>query len=176
MKKLVKIFTILVIIFLLDGCSPPISQNSVASSIVSGITFTCESCDTLTRRVYTSPEKLRFILLCLRKLGPDFPPGVDVDAIAGKTLHIVLDCADGSRVTYRIKNNQYIRKNGGSWRKINTESVTGFFQLIMEIPGDADEDLFWDPLRNKPGRSAYFPAPDIQPGSQKSMTKKSKFF
>ena len=58
MKRWAKFFFLLVIIFALTGCSRTLSQNSVASSLVSSITITCESCDAFTRRDFTSPPNL----------------------------------------------------------------------------------------------------------------------
>ena len=157
MKKWVKIFFVLVIISLFSGCRQGFSQKSTSSNLVSSITITCESCGNFSRRDYSSPEKMRLILLCIRKLGPDFPARTDVDAIAGKTLCITLSCADGSRITYRIKNNQYIQKNAGQWRQINLDNASGFFQLIMNTPSDEISRISQDPLPEGQGRRAYFP-------------------
>ena len=155
MKRWRKFLSLLVIIFILTGCSSNRSQCSVASSLVKQATITCESCDVFSRRDYTSPEKLRLILLCIRRLGPDFPPKVDAQALEGKTLRITLTCADGSLVTYRIKNNQYLRKNDGPWRQINADSASGFYQLIMMLPSDEDADRSMAP-KNR-GIAPFFP-------------------
>ena len=168
MKKWVKFFLILAIIFTCSGCNRSFSQSSVASSMVSSITVTCESCDSFTRRDYSSPEKLRLILLCIRQLGPDFPAKTDVDALAGKTLHISLTCTDGNRITYRIKNNQYLRKNGGPWRQINGNSASGFYQLLLMLPEDGSSRLTQDPFQTLPGRRVYFPAIGLIRGQKKS--------
>ena len=150
MKRWAKFFFLLVIIFALTGCSRTLSQNSVASSLVSSITITCESCDAFTRRDFTSPEKVRLILLCIRRLGPDFPAKTDAEALEGQSLRITLTCADGSQVTYRIKNNQYLRKNGGPWRQINTDNASGFYQLLMTMPSDESPRRILPPLQGLP--------------------------
>lgn len=139
MKKWAKIFFLLVIISVFSGCGQGFSQKSVTSILVSGIQISSEDGDQPFRRNYTSPEKMRLILLCIRSLGPDFPAKTDVEAIAGNDLTITLGCADGSRITYRIRNNQYLQKNSGDWRQINSESAAGFYQLIAQMPSDTSE-------------------------------------
>lgn len=160
MKKPVKIFFLLVIFSLLGGCSRTFSQNQFATHVVTEITVTCETCEDFTQRYYASPEKVRAILLCIRKLGPDFPAQTDVDAIPGKTLSITLGCTDGSRVTYRIRNNQFIQKNGGTWRRINQKNALGFYQLILGIDSDPEQRTRWDLLPASAARRVYFPATD----------------
>lgn len=155
MKKWVKILLFLVIISLISGCTSRFSQDSAASSMVTSITVTCESCDSFLQRDYATPEKVRLILLCIRRLGPDFPVNEDVDALKGKTMCITLTCADNSITTYRIKNNLFVQKNAGHWRQIDPESAAGFYQLILQTPSDEDTDKVRKPLWVTPTACAH---------------------
>ena len=140
MKKWAKIFFLLVIFSLLSGCVARIPRQSVAGSTVTRIRIFCEPSQDLTHRIYTDPEKIRSVLLCIRQLGPDFPAGTDVDTLPGQTLTLTLYCADGSQVRYRLRNNQYLQKNNGVWRRINGETASGFFQLLLQTEGDPAQD------------------------------------
>lgn len=124
---------------LLCGCTGGTGRASVGSQIVTGISVTCQSSGEWVRRDYTAPEKVRLVLLVIRSLGPDFPARTDVEALAGKTMVITLHCADGSATVYRIRNNQYLQKNGGIWRQISEKKTGGLWQLIQEMPSDQEK-------------------------------------
>ena len=157
MKKRVIIFFSLVIISFLTGCNRCISQDGISTHVIQAIHIRCESYDTVTERRYTTPEKIRFILLCIRKLGPDFPAQTDVEALEGKTLCITLTRTDGKTTTYQIKNNLYIQKNNSPWRQISLDNATGFYQLITLIPSDAPQSRLRQMPEPSPALRIYSP-------------------
>ena len=150
MKKWAKIFLLLVIFLAFCGCGRRFSHNSVSSSLVSAISITCEDGDSIIHRSYTSPEKVRLILLAIRSLGPDFPAKADVEAMDISVLNITLDRADGSSIRYQIRGNQFLRKGSSKWRQINSESAVNLFQLILLLPSDEGENASPSPRRTYP--------------------------
>ena len=171
MKKCLIIFLILVMFFHFSGCAATFSQDSLTSSLVQSIHVTCESCDSFIRRDYSSPEKIRLILLCIRKLGPDFPAGSDVGTTEGKTLCLTLSDINGRHTVYRLKNNEYLQKNDSPWRKISKENATGFLQLILEMPSDEAPLFFGDTGNNRSGHRVYYPVLWNEAGLKKRLTK-----
>ena len=145
-------------LLLLGGCAGGVSRDPVNSQIVTGISVTCQSADEWIRRDYDRPEKVRLVLLAIRALGPDFPARTDVEMLTGKTMVITMRCADGTSTVYRIRNNQYLQKNGGPWRQISEEKTGGFWQLILEMPSDYDGSMEWAPLPMTSARRIYLPA------------------
>lgn len=146
------------LIFLFSGCSYRQPPGDIRPHMVSRITVTCRGCEEIIRRDYRTEEKIRFFLLALRKLGPDFPTGINVDSLSGKSIHIRMDCTDGSQVTYIIKNNQYLQKNGGQWRQISPDVLVGFGQMILQMASDEAPAMRWDPLSPAFQHRVYCPA------------------
>lgn len=160
MRKRVLMCLMSLLMLLGTGCQ---QQNvdisaGVGQQLVTGITVTCQTCDSFTQRHYSDPDKLRILLLAIRSLGPDFPARTDVDALAGKTFSIRMSCANGQQTLYTIKNNLYVQKNGGPWRQISAEKAGGIWQMILELPPDDPDAMVWDPLPATPAQRLYFPA------------------
>lgn len=158
MKKWAVIFLLLVIFFTFGGCRQTFSQNGIRANVVQSVHVRCEDAENVVHRQFTDPGKIRLVLLCIRKLGPDFPAGAGVEAISGRTMHITLTCADGSQTTYRLKNNLYIQKNSGTWRQISPESAIGFYQLITGLTDDSPEEPLARWPRETQAHRVYSPA------------------
>ena len=175
MKKCMIFFFNLVIFSSLLGCASPAPISSVSRQLVHRIQISCEGCEVPLSLECTQPENIRTILLTLRLLGPDFPARTDVDAIQGKTVTLSLDCADGSRQHYRIRNNQYLQYNHGPWRQINAQNANGLYQLLLLL-ADA-------PAPERHRRLADFPLKTSLQGAsgnrwrdRKNFTEKRNFF
>ena len=160
MKKPLLAWCVAAMLLILCGCQGRgmTGAAGVGGQVVTGISVTCQTCESFERREYSAPEKLRLLLLAIRSLGPDFPARVDVEALAGRTVVLRLTCANGQQTLYTIKNNQYIRKNDGIWRQISLEKAGGFWQMILELPPDAPGTGVWAPLPVTPAQRVYFPA------------------
>lgn len=154
MKSWLKVFVFLWIFSCLTGCGKVYRQKGIHTQLVQRVEIRCENCQDTLLASCDQPEKVRLILLTIRKLGPDFPAGTDTQALAGRTLTLTLHCADGSRQTYRIRNNQYLQKNDGPWRKINAEHAGGLYQLLLMLSSDSVEN----PSALTPAGRAFSPA------------------
>ena len=133
MKKCMIFFFYLVIFSSLLGCGRQKSAPGIDSQLVQQIDIHCDGCPEPLALRCTQPEKMRLILLCIRRLGPDFPSRIDVEALSGKTITLSLHCTDGSQQTYRLRNQQYLQKNHGPWRQINAENAAGLYQLLLTL-------------------------------------------
>ena len=140
MKKILIFFFSLVISPSLCGCQAPQSADPAAASLVQALHIRCTQNGEAMEFYCTHPEKVRLILLCIRTLGPDFPARVDVEALEGRTITLSMYCADGATREYRLKNNQYLQKDHGPWRKINADHAAGFYQLLLTL-ADADAGM-----------------------------------
>ena len=129
---------LLAVAILLAGCTAIPSREDIRGHMVTEITVTGDIGDTSTQRYYNHPDKIRMILLTIRRLGPDFPALVDVEAVEGKTLCMQMVCMDGRQIVYRIKGNLYLQKDGGAWRQVNREAVWDFSELLLQIPVDEE--------------------------------------
>lgn len=157
MKKRVIFFLFLVIIFSLGGCRQTYSQDGIGAHIVQKIDFFTDYGAAAVRRSYVSTQQIRLILLCMRDLGPGFPPRADVDALDEKIMTLSLHCADGTISTYHFKGGLYMQKNDGAWRQISQERVGALYQLLMFLPGNGEKTGIADLPTDAQTRRVYFP-------------------
>ena len=132
MKKLGFIFLFLP---LLCACHQKAPEKAPVA-VVTEITVTREEQGTVTRQIYTNPEKLRQILTAIRQLGQKFNPSVDPETLPQASFHILLHRSDGSDQIYRTKADRYIRFDHQPWQQTDSESLTHLTELLRHLPGD----------------------------------------
>ena len=146
------------VVFMLSGCAAASGRGDIRSQMVTRVQVQSHGSEESIQRNYIHTDKIRMCLLALRTLGPDFPAMTDVDALQGKTLVIRMYCADDSVITYRIKNNLYLQKNDGPWRRINIDQFAGFWQMVVQMASDEIPNIPTDPLAGSAAHRVYFPA------------------
>lgn len=87
-------------------------------------------------RIYTEPEKVDTLLLCLRAVETDTGSAAPESPIdADCTFHIRL--SDGSTKRNRLCGTQYDRDHDGSWERIKPESALRLYLYIASTPDDS---------------------------------------
>ena len=122
-------------VFLCAGCRAGTGREE-SWPVVSQITVTCEYEGTLTRRVYTTEEKMRQVLNCLRRLGQKSTPSIDPAALSVRTYSITLTHTDESQRLYQVKGDRYIRICREPWKQVDPERISELHLLLQNLPSD----------------------------------------
>lgn len=128
--------SILLLSLLLSGCHhrPPAPQAPIVRRIIA----TTEDSEHFLRRFYDTDAKMQAVLLCLRRLRPRFTPDTDPSQLNKPTLCLTLICADGSHSLYRIKDNRYLQRGTGPWKKTDTGAASDLWRLLWAMESDPE--------------------------------------
>ena len=137
MKKFCAVL-IIVLTLCLSGCFHRTHTEIENWRVVSEITVTCENEGQVTRRIYTSQDKMKRIMHALRDLGQKFTPDVDPETLNIRTYCITLTHTDGSQRIYCTKGDRYIRQCRDKWQEADPEKVSELNLLLQGLPGDVD--------------------------------------
>ena len=91
--------------------------------------------DQLIRRHYSTPEKMRPVLLYLRLLKPTGNP-VELDANAEDIYLISISLSDGTRHYYRQAAHRYISRESGPYKAIDPAHAAKFYSILRQLPSD----------------------------------------
>ena len=132
-----KIMTILLCIFILQGCAPaPQSiEEPAVRPLVTMITATLDGAQGGSPRRYSQEKKMGYILTVLRLLQREGLPA-DPTAQALQITQITLHLADGTRRNYFLRDGAYLSKGGESWLRIEPSRGALLEKLVMELPQD----------------------------------------
>lgn len=136
--RLIGIWGILVCTILV-GCHRK-QDTSVQSSVVTRIDITCQQGDEVTQRSYTSPEKMRLVLLYIRSVSSPFASLPEPEDPNVKKIKITTTSVNNITKVYHQHGEQYFQEGNGGWQKINPEKGGILWELIMAIPGDGEEN------------------------------------
>ena len=92
----------------------------------------------LIRRHYSTPEKMRPVLLYLRLLKPYGKP-VEVDEAAGDVYLISISLSDGTRHYYRQASHKYLSKENGPWKSIDPGQAAQLYNILRKLPSDTQQ-------------------------------------
>ena len=130
---------LMVLCAVLFGCRRQ-TQTSVQSSVVTRIDIVCQHGDEVTTRSYTSPEKMRLILLYIRSVSSPFASLPEPEDSTVKKINITTTSANHITKIYRQHGEQYFQEGNGGWQKIDPQTGSILWELIMAIPGDGEEN------------------------------------
>ena len=110
---------VLILLFsFLGGSAPP---QATASPIVTEIHVSLTA-DGHTRHCsYSNDEDMQKILNYLRYLDPHKKADIDPDTFRANHWEVTVHYADGNRTVYRQLHREYLQKDGGIWKQIDTE-------------------------------------------------------
>lgn len=121
---------------LLGGCHAR-SPARPGWPVVSQISVTRRHEGAVSTQDYTSQDKMRQILNCLRDLGQKFTPAVDPDSLSGRVFTVSVLFSDGSSRLYETKSDLYVRFDGGPWQQADPKKLERLNLLLQSLPGDS---------------------------------------
>lgn len=136
MKKRL-LFVLVAAALLFGGCHR--SKNiGVQRNVVTRIVIECEYQGYQFRRQYTSPEKMRQVLLYIRSVRSPFTVEPGEDALMGSSIRITTVSADETTKTYHQINDRYFREGLSGWEKIDPEKAAKLWDVILTTPSDPE--------------------------------------
>ena len=90
-----------------------------------------------TQRDFCREESIRHILDYLRYVDPYGIPREDPEQVQGRIYYITVIYSDGSERLYEQRADQYMRVDGGKWKRIDPQRALYLSGLFSMMPGDA---------------------------------------
>ena len=134
MKKPIWVFFFLCFIsFFLCSCA---GKEAAVCPVVTQVDISCQQEDVQIHRHYTNSEKMEYVLLYLRLLGPAGLPQIDPDSIDAEEFVIQVQLLNGQTRYYRQKAHRYFSIDGGPWQSIDPAQAAGLYKLMQFVPSD----------------------------------------
>ena len=111
-------------------------NDTVQSSVVTRIDITCESAGEIIQRSYTSPDKMRLVLLYIRSVRSPFASLPEPEGQSLRKISITTISANNTTKCYRQHGDRYFQENAGGWQAIDPEKGGILWELIQSIPSD----------------------------------------
>ncbi len=129
---------ILPLLVLLTGCCNILWQNnSPPYRIVTQVRIVYKNESIETGRDFYQEENIRQILDYLRYIDPYGIPREDPEQSEGRIFYITLIYSDGSQRVYEQRADQYLRIDGGDWKRIDPQKALYLSGLLAMMAGDA---------------------------------------
>ena len=148
-KRFILIY-LLLLCFLLPGCSKKKAPSSAALDIATSINICCRYRQTHLQRSYTSTDKIDIILQYLHKISPKGRAEEDPELLQGDFCNITIHLTGGTQRIYRIKDNCFFSIDYRPWQAIDSEQGNILFHLINHIPSDHETNAVFAAYRYPP--------------------------
>ena len=146
-KRLLSIFLAAMCV-LLTGCHRE-KESTVQSSVVTRIDITCENGEERILRSYTSPDKMRLVLLYIRSVRSPFASLPEPEEPGLRKIHITTISANNTVKIYRQHGDRYFQEGNGGWQKIDPEKGGILWELIQSLPNDPQQSALQAPPYRK---------------------------
>ena len=135
MKKPLLSILLVILCLLMTGCHKE-KESPIKSSIVTRMDILCEDGDEVIRRCYTSPDKMRLLLLYFRSVRSPFASLPEPQEQGLRKIHITTVSANHIVKVYRQYGDRYFQEGDGGWQQIEPEKGGILWELIMSLPDD----------------------------------------
>lgn len=119
------------------GCCPAQRENSVPQyRVVTQIRIEYQN---QTRRDvwnFYNENSIQVILAYLRHIDPYGRPKEDPEAVTGRTYQIQVFYSDGTQHLYEQRSDQYLRMDGGEWKRIDPATGLYLSGLLGMMPSE----------------------------------------
>ena len=129
-------FALIILACLLTGCAakePP----RPADRVVIAVEVTASLDGELIHRQYENEDKIRTVLHYLRLLAPQRVTPMTPESFRTNAYRITLKMSDGSQVIYHQLHSDYLQKNSGPWKTVDSKVAAQLPKLLKELPGDS---------------------------------------
>ena len=129
---------ILILPLMLTGCCRILWQKDrVPYRIITQVRIVYHNENLETQRDFYREENIRHILDYLRYVDPYGIPREDPEQATGRIFYITLIYSDGSGCIYEQRADQYLRVDGGEWKRIDPQKALYLSGLFSMMPSDA---------------------------------------
>ena len=148
----------------LSGCHREKPVN-VQDRVVTRIDILCEEDGQVLQKSYTSPEKMRLVLLYIRSVSSPFTDLPEPPDTSGRMIRITTTSANNITKVYRQQGERFFQEGDGGWQRIAPEKGGILWELIQAMPTDEGEE--------KAGPAGPLPWPEVW---KNWCEKRSNFF
>lgn len=131
MKRMV---IVLVFALLLSGCA---DRNKTTHRVVTGVQVEYTRDGETLYRAYSQTSSVQSILIYLRILRP-FGPVIPVGS-HDTNCKITLQYSQGPDSVFLQQGNQYLRRDAGEWKRIDSSHASLLYPLLLLLPSDHAE-------------------------------------
>ena len=125
------------LLFLLAGCCRIfLSPDTVPYRVVTQVQIRYQNGTVQSQRQFFREENIHNILAYLRYIDPYGTPKEDPEQTDGRIFEIYVIYSDGSQCLYEQRADQYMRINGGPWKKIDPQKALALSGLWGMMSGD----------------------------------------
>ena len=132
----VKIFLILLSLFLLSGCRKQHDDTLTPLNLTKSITINCQHRGHPLVRTYTDPDKIDVILIYLHRLSHGNQLIFPLDHPGGDRCEITLHLWNGTVRSYELRNKDALQNYNGNWYYVEPEKANILYHLIEHIESD----------------------------------------
>lgn len=133
-----KIFFGILPLLLLSGCCRIFRQDDPRPyRVVTQVRIVYQHEAMEASRDFYREDNIQHILDYLRYIDPYGIPKEDPEQAQGRVFYITLMYSDGSTYLYEQRADQYLRINGGDWKRIDPQKALYLSGLLAMMTGDA---------------------------------------
>ena len=124
---------LLIFVLFLGGCS---KQEETVYRVVTGVDVEYRQADNIITRTYHKSNSIESILNYIRILKPYGPvrPEGEYDSGCRITLHY----SQGPDTVYIQQGSQYLQKDGGDWKTVDSDRASLLYPLLLLLPSDSE--------------------------------------
>lgn len=124
---------IFILPLILAGCW---HKNPKPYRVITQVRIVYENGTLQTQRDFYKEENIRHILDYLRYVDPYGVPREDPELTKGRIYYITLIYSDGLQRIYEQRADQYMRIDGGDWKRIDPQRALYLSGLFSMMPSD----------------------------------------
>lgn len=135
MKKTIKLFAVFsFVLVILSGCGKNHTKNTIYRAVTE-IDIVTHHREGLVHRHYTTPEKMRPVLLYLRLVKPYGKP-TKITEDTDDVFLISVGLSDGQHHYYRQAQHKFFSVGAGDWRQIDPAAAGKLYEIMAKHPSD----------------------------------------
>lgn len=132
MKRLFLVFVIF-----LAGCGySPFGAKPHPPRVITSIEVVASTEGQLHRYRYTDDDKMRLVMQYLRHIRPQLSMSISPDTFRTDAFRITLNLSDGTQTVYHQLHSDYLQKDNGTWKSIDSAKGAALLRLLKELPSD----------------------------------------
>ena len=134
-----KVFSYFLLVFVLstlNGCGKADLPDQPLCRVVTTIDVTAAHNGTVSHYIYSHSDKMETLLNYLRMVHPDASTDMAPDTFRADAYQITVSFSDGNHSTYYQIYNEFLKKDDGSWMRIDADQGATLYPILCSMPTD----------------------------------------
>ena len=132
--------TVLILILLcstLSGCSRADTPQQPVCRVVTQIDVAAAHDGTVSYHTFTDSENMETLLNYLRQLHPGTTTDIEAGTFRTDAYEITVSYSDGNQTTYYQIYNDFLKKDHGAWKQVDTDQGATLFPILCSITANS---------------------------------------